>query len=79
MKKVHVLGSGCAKCDHLLEATRKAAETIELDCEIEKITDILRFPEFGVMITPALVVDGAVVVSGRVPPLKELQNLLAES
>jgi len=78
MKKLHVLGSGCAKCNHLLEATQQASTELALECEIEKVTDILRFPDFGVMITPALVVDGKVVVSGRVPPLAELKELLSK-
>ena len=79
MKKLHVLGSGCAKCNHLLEVTTKASEELALDCDIEKVDDIMRFAEFGVMITPALVVDGAVKVSGRVPPIEEMKKLLTES
>ena len=79
MKKIHVLGTGCAKCDHLLQVTTRASEELALDCEIEKVTDFMRFAEFGVMITPALVVDGDVKVSGRVPSLEEVKSLLAES
>ena len=79
MKKLHVLGSGCAKCNHLMEVTTKASEELALDCEIEKVTDFMRFAEFGVMITPALVVDGEVKISGRVPPIEEMKKLLSES
>ncbi len=79
MKKLHVLGAGCAKCDHLLEAATRASEELALDCEIEKVTDFLRFAEFGVMVTPALVVDGKVMVSGRVPPIEEVKKMLSES
>jgi small redox-active disulfide protein 2 len=79
MKKLHVLGSGCAKCNHLMEVTKKAGEELALDCEIEKVTDFLRFADFGVMVTPALVVDGVVKVSGRVPPLEEMKKLLSAS
>jgi small redox-active disulfide protein 2 len=79
MKKLHVLGSGCAKCNRLMEVTTKASEELALDCEIEKVTDFLRFADFGVMVTPALVVDGEVKVSGRVPPIEELKKLLCEA
>ena len=77
--RLHVLGSGCAKCNHLMEVTTKASEELALDCEIEKVTDFMRFAEFGVMITPALVVDGEVKISGRVPPIEEMKKLLSES
>ena len=79
MKKLHVLGSGCAKCNHLMEVTTKAAEELALDCEIEKVTDFMRFVDFGVMVTPALVVDGEVKISGRVPPIEVMKKLLTES
>ena len=79
MKKLHVLGSGCAKCNHLMEVTTKASEELALDCEIEKVTDFMRFADFGVMVTPALVVDGEVKISGRVPPIEEMKKLLSES
>ena len=79
MKKLHVLGTGCAKCNHLMEVTTKASEDLALDCEIEKVTDFMRFADFGVMVTPALVVDGEVKVSGRVPPIEEMKKLLSES
>ena len=77
MKKLLVLGTGCAKCNHLYETASKASADLALDCEIEKVTDFMRFVEFGVMVTPALVVDGEVKVSGRVPPLEEMKKLLA--
>ena len=79
MKKLYVLGSGCAKCNHLLEVTTKASEELALDCDIEKVSDMTRFADFGVMITPALVVDGEIKVSGRVPPVEEMKKLLAGS
>lgn len=79
MKKLHVLGSGCAKCKHLMEVTAKASQELALECEIEKVEDFMRFADFGVMVTPALVVDGKVKVAGRVPPVEELKKLLADS
>ena len=79
MKKLHVLGTGCAKCNTLAEVTQLAVDELSLECEIEKVTDFLRFPDFGVMVTPALVVDGELKVSGRVPPLDEMKKLLTDS
>ena len=79
MKKLHVLGTGCAKCNHLMEVTTKASEELALDCEIEKVTDFMRFVDFGVMVTPALVVDGKVKVSARVPPIEAMKKLLSEA
>ncbi len=76
MKKLHVLGTGCAKCDHLLQVTTKASEELALDCEIEKVTDFMRFADFGVMITPALVVDGKLKIAGKVPTDAELEKML---
>ena len=77
MMRLHILGTGCAKCNHLLEVATKASEELALDCEIEKVTDCMRFADFGVMITPALVVDGKVKVTGRVPSIEEMKKILA--
>lgn len=78
MKTLTILGTGCAKCDQLAESTRAAAEACGIEYEIEKVTDFLKFADYGVMITPALVVDGELKVSGRVPPLEELQVLIGK-
>lgn len=74
--KIQILGTGCAKCNNLALATKAAADRLGLDYELEKISDFLRFADFGVMITPALVVDGRVKVTGRIPSDAELENLL---
>ena len=79
MKTIKILGSGCAKCNQLTSATQEAAESLGLNYEIEKITDMLRFADFGVMMTPALVVDDEVKVSGKVPTQDALRQLLQES
>jgi small redox-active disulfide protein 2 len=76
MKKLQILGTGCAKCDQLVAATRQAADASGIEYELEKITDFLRFADFGVMITPALVVDGQVKVTGKVPSVEDLRKLL---
>jgi len=77
MKTIQILGTGCAKCNRLADATREAADALGLDYQIEKVTDMMRFADFGVMITPAMAVDGTVKVAGRVPPIEELKQLLS--
>lgn len=76
MKKLQILGTGCAKCNALTMATEKAAQTLGLEYELEKVTDLNRIMAFGVMMTPALVVDGKVKVSGKVPSVDEIKKLL---
>lgn len=76
MHEIKILGTGCAKCTKLLEATVTAADELGIPYELEKVTDFLKFADFGVMVTPALVVDGKVLVSGRVPRHDELLGLL---
>ena len=70
------LGTGCPKCEKLLEHTNQAVEQAGLSCDIEKVTDIQRIVSFGVMMTPALVIDNKVVVSGRVPDVTEIMKML---
>ena len=77
MKKIQVLGTGCAKCKALTEVARQAADNSGQPYEIEKVTDILRFADFGVMTTPALVIDGVVKVAGKVPSVKQVEEMLA--
>jgi small redox-active disulfide protein 2 len=75
--KIQILGSGCAKCRALAAVTEQAAQDLGLDYDLEKVTDVKRYPEFGVMFTPALVVDGVVKLSGKVPSADEAKRLLA--
>jgi small redox-active disulfide protein 2 len=74
--KLQILGTGCAKCNQLASATQSAAVRLGLDYEMEKVTDFMRFAEFGVMLTPALVVDGKLKVAGKVPSGAELEKML---
>ena len=74
--KIQILGSGCAKCRQLSAVAEQAAQDLGVQYEIEKVTDVKRYPEFGVMFTPALVVDGVVKLSGKVPSLEEARKLL---
>ncbi|XHR29499.1 MAG: thioredoxin family protein [Chthoniobacteraceae bacterium] len=76
MKKLQILGTGCDKCKKLAEVTEHAAESLGLPFEIEKVTEIQKIMAFGVMTTPALVVDGVVKVSGRVPSVDEICKLI---
>jgi len=75
--KLQILGTGCAKCNALTQATEKAAQTLGLPYELEKVTDLRQIMAFGVMMTPALVVDGKVRLSGKVPSVDEIKKLLA--
>ncbi len=77
MKHIQILGTGCAKCNQLTEATKAAAIELGIEYEIEKVTDMMRFADFGVMITPALVVDGEVKVTGKVPAADALKSMLS--
>lgn len=74
--KIQILGSGCAKCRQLTAIAEQAARDLGLQYDLEKVTDIRRYADFGVMVTPAMVVDGRVKVSGRVPSLDEARRLL---
>jgi small redox-active disulfide protein 2 len=74
---IKVLGSGCANCASLEKATRAALSELGVDATIEKVTDYADIAGYGVMRTPALVVDEQVVLSGRVPTAGQVRDLLA--
>ena len=77
MTKIQILGTGCPKCNKLEENAEAAAEDLGLDCEIEKVTDINDISDFGVMMTPALAIDGEVKVRGKVANTDEIKELLS--
>ena len=77
MKKIQILGTGCPKCKKLAENVEAAAKELGIEFEIEKVTDINEIMKFGVMMTPALVVDGDVKVVGKVPSTDEINRMLA--
>lgn len=77
MKKLQILGSGCAKCKKLAENVEAAAKALGIEYAIEKVTEINEIMKFGVMLTPALVVDGTVKVVGRVPDPEAIKAMLA--
>ncbi|MDD3803388.1 MAG: thioredoxin family protein [bacterium] len=74
--KIEILGTGCPKCKKLEENAKKAVEELKIDAEIVKITDIKEIMKYKVMMTPALVVDGKVVLSGRVLSSEGLKPLI---
>lgn len=76
MKKIQVLGTGCAKCTKLAANAEAAAQALGIEYELEKVTDINDIMAFGVMMTPALALDGQVKASGKVLDVAEIQELL---
>lgn len=76
MKKVQILGPGCPKCKALAANAEAAAKALGIECEIEKVTDLQEIVKFGVMITPALVVDGEVKLVGKVADVEQIKDLL---
>ena len=74
--EIKVLGTGCAKCKSLDKVTRKAVEELKLDASVTKVEDIQKIMEYAVMRTPALGVDGEVVLEGKVASAEEIQRLL---
>jgi small redox-active disulfide protein 2 len=76
MKKLQILGPGCHKCKKLAENTETAAKDSGVEYTLEKVTDINDIMKFGVMMTPALAVDGQVKVVGKVPSPDEIKKML---
>lgn len=74
--EIKVLGTGCPKCKSLEKATRDVVEKNHLDATITKVEDIMEIMKYGVMATPALVVDGKVVMKGRLPSEEEIAKLI---
>ena len=77
MKKIQILGTGCPKCKKLAEATEVAAKSLDIEHDIEKVTDIQQIMSFGIVSTPALVVDGQMKVAGKVPSVEEIKSMLS--
>jgi small redox-active disulfide protein 2 len=73
---IKILGSGCPNCDRLESNVKEALFNLKLEATVEKVTDLAKISSFGVMSTPALVVDGTVLFSGRVLSTKKIQNIL---
>lgn len=75
---IKVLGTGCPKCKALEQAARNAVAEMAVSADIEKVEDIVNIMGYGVMHTPALVIDGKVAVSGRVPSVAEIKEIISK-
>ena len=75
---IKILGTGCPKCKALEKAANDAVTAAGVDATVSKVEDIMQIMQFGVMTTPALVVDGKVLVKGRVPSVDEIKNLITK-
>jgi len=76
--KIEILGTGCPKCKTLNELTEEAVNELVVSAEIIKVTDINKIIDYGVMMTPALVIDGGVIVVGRIPSKEEIIKWIKE-
>jgi len=77
MSKLQILGTGCPKCKAMAENVETAAKELGIEYELEKVTDINEIMKFGVMMTPALAVDGEVKIVGKVPSPEEIKKMLS--
>lgn len=76
MMKLQILGTGCPKCQKLTETAEAAARELGIEYEVEKVKEIEQIIAFGVVMTPALAVNGEVKVSGKVPSIEEVKAML---
>jgi len=76
--KIEILGTGCPKCKKLHELSEEAVKELGVSAEIIKVTDINKIIDYGVMVTPALVVDGDVKVAGKIPGKQEITDWIKE-
>ncbi len=75
--EIAILGTGCPKCHKLAAEAEQAVAELGLDCEIRKVTAVAEIMKYGVMITPALVIDGEVKVVGKVPSCAEIKAMIS--
>ncbi|MBM9535619.1 thioredoxin family protein [Desulfobulbus alkaliphilus] len=74
--KIEILGPGCAKCNKLAETAKAAADELGVKYELEKVSDVNLIMGYGVMMTPGLVIDGAVKSVGKVPSIEEIKKMM---
>ena len=79
VKDIKILGAGCDKCNRLYELTEEAVHATGIDADVTKVSDISKIIAFGVMTTPAMVINGHTVVTGRVPSLDEIKKLITDA
>lgn len=75
--KIQILGTGCPKCNQLYQNTKEAVEAAGIQADIEKVTNLNDIMAFGVMVTPALAIDGQVKTSGKVPSVEDIRQWVA--
>jgi len=76
MKTIQILGTGCAKCEKIAANTKEAADSLGLNYELVKVSELNDIMSFGVMTTPALAVDGKVLIAGKVPSPADIEELI---
>lgn len=74
--KIQVLGTGCKKCDQVYENARQAVAESGADATVEKVADLNDIMAFGVMVTPALAIDGQVKIAGKVPSAEDIKKMI---
>ena len=74
--KIQILGTGCPKCNQLYQNAQQAVAELAIDAELEKVTDLNDIMAFGVMVTPALAIDGQVKISGKVPTAEAIKEMV---
>ena len=74
--EIKILGTGCSKCKTLEDITRKVVKDNAINANIIKVEDIMEIMKYNIMTTPALVIDGKVVMKGRIPSADEIKQLL---
>jgi len=79
MKRIIIAGSGCKRCIATEENVKKAVEELKIDASVEHIYDPKEFVKFGVMITPAVIVDGKVLFAGKVPTVEDIKQVLSKA
>ncbi|MCX6273005.1 MAG: thioredoxin family protein [Bacteroidetes bacterium] len=77
--EIKILGTGCANCKTLEKATINALAEMNIDADVEKVEDIQKIMSYGIMRTPGLVINGKIVLSGRVPNNTELKEIITKS
>lgn len=76
---IKVLGTGCAKCHTVEQNVRKATEELKIQANIEKVEDIMQIMKYGVMTTPALIINDKVIFSGKNPSLNEIKDIIQKA
>ena len=76
--KIEILGTGCAKCKKVNDNVQKAVDDLGLDIQVEKVEDINQILDYGVMMTPGLVIDGEVKIAGKIPNINQIKQWITE-